>query len=150
MAEPQADALLAAYLAGHDATCPVCAYNLRGLAASTCPECGVAIELGIHCSEARLREWIFGLVGWCLGGGTAAFFIIMFLAAWIRSGDLPRQLEPLWAIGGGLVIGATGLTLWVRCLAPFRKLSLNRRRLWALASWLVAPAWMPVFFWIVF
>jgi len=36
---------LITYLATHDAPCPGCGYNLRGLSGSTCPECGRAIHL---------------------------------------------------------------------------------------------------------
>ena len=32
--------LLAQYLSSHDAPCPACGYNLRGLTESRCPECG--------------------------------------------------------------------------------------------------------------
>lgn len=34
----------AVYLARHDVDCPACGYNLRGLKAAKCPECGGAID----------------------------------------------------------------------------------------------------------
>lgn len=36
---------LIAYLAAHDAPCPGCGYNLRGLQTNSCPECGRTLSL---------------------------------------------------------------------------------------------------------
>ena len=43
--ERSADPVLVGYLAGRDAPCPRCGYNLRGVESSRCPECGGALEL---------------------------------------------------------------------------------------------------------
>ncbi len=55
--------MLRVFLAEHDAPCPACGYNLRGLTEATCPECG---EL-----SPRLR--LFGVggadCGWMLWSG---------------------------------------------------------------------------------
>lgn len=40
--------LLRAYLAGRDAPCPACGYNLRGNANGHCPECGEALTLHLR------------------------------------------------------------------------------------------------------
>ncbi len=38
MNESQTPDLLHAYLAGHDAACPACGYNVRGMSGTNCPE----------------------------------------------------------------------------------------------------------------
>lgn len=35
------------YLAAHDAPCPGCGYNLRGVTAAACPECGRELDVGL-------------------------------------------------------------------------------------------------------
>ncbi len=47
---------LAAYLADHDAPCPNCSYNLRGLKSGTCPECGDPILLRAYPDAERLDD----------------------------------------------------------------------------------------------
>ncbi len=44
-AEP--DGALREYLATRDVPCPSCGYNLRGVPASTCPECAMPLDLEI-------------------------------------------------------------------------------------------------------
>jgi predicted amidophosphoribosyltransferase len=39
--------LVQAYLADRDFTCPDCRYNLRGINANICPECGLAFRVTI-------------------------------------------------------------------------------------------------------
>lgn len=62
---------LEVYLAGRDIPCPHCHYNLRGVTAPACPECGRAIELQL---AGVRRYWvppIFMLLafGWMLIAG---------------------------------------------------------------------------------
>lgn len=48
---PAADAPespLSAYLASHDAPCPHCRYNLRGVTTGMCPECGREVRLSLE------------------------------------------------------------------------------------------------------
>jgi hypothetical protein len=66
--EPQ---VLEAFLAGQDALCPRCGYNLRGAQADKCPECGERLELGLV-KRRRLGGWAPFLVlvfGWLLIAG---------------------------------------------------------------------------------
>lgn len=58
MAPPMADAheMLRRYLADHDAPCPACGYNLRGLEGETCPECGEAVALRAYPDAERLDD----------------------------------------------------------------------------------------------
>ncbi len=63
---PPLDEVLRAYLAGRDAPCPRCAYNLRGCAAQVCPECGVPLSLAIAPAQAdrRLVLLLALMLGW--------------------------------------------------------------------------------------
>lgn len=65
------------FLAGSDATCPSCRYNLRGCETATCPECGWALRLQLRPRLATVPHWLFGLMifGWLAimgGAGTVA------------------------------------------------------------------------------
>lgn len=44
---PVSDEALRAYLAGRDAPCPSCGYNLKGAESAACPECGSRLELSL-------------------------------------------------------------------------------------------------------
>ncbi len=54
--------LLTRFLANHDAECPVCGYNLRGLQTAVCPECSKRIELCVRAPDAVLRWYLVSLV----------------------------------------------------------------------------------------
>jgi hypothetical protein len=55
--------LVASFLAGRDARCPVCRYNLRDAAGERCPECGAAIELTITAGLTGGAWWLAGVLG---------------------------------------------------------------------------------------
>jgi hypothetical protein len=61
------------YLAGSDATCPSCRYNLRGCETATCPECGWGLQLQLRPRLATVPHWLFGLMifGWLALMGVA-------------------------------------------------------------------------------
>ena len=54
---------LIAYLATHDAPCPGCKYNLRGLRGDSCPECGFGLTLRLYSGNESL-----GGLYWFVGG----------------------------------------------------------------------------------
>jgi hypothetical protein len=69
---PEPRPALASFLAEHDAPCPLCGYNLRGVESDRCPECGERLELGLV-KRKRLRGWGPFLVlalGWLLLAGS--------------------------------------------------------------------------------
>ncbi len=72
--------LIRAYLAEHDAECPKCRYNLRGLGGGACPECAEQITLAIARAEP-LRRWltlvIVALVGIALNGVVSVIVSIL-------------------------------------------------------------------------
>jgi hypothetical protein len=52
---------LARFLAERDVACPGCSYNLRGLNAARCPECGLALSVRMLRGDVRLT------VAWWIG-----------------------------------------------------------------------------------
>ena len=71
--------LLTEYLADRDVPCPRCGYNLRGLTAGRCPECGDHLQLRIGLSEPRLGAYITLLAACCLGLGASALLALIAL-----------------------------------------------------------------------
>ncbi|MHC5113086.1 MAG: hypothetical protein ACYTGP_01500 [Planctomycetota bacterium] len=55
--------LLRSFLGDRDIKCPGCGYNLRGLEATTCPECGDSIALTVTGRRARVPGHVEGLIG---------------------------------------------------------------------------------------
>lgn len=63
---------LAEFLHERDVVCPVCAYNLRGVKAAACPECGHALALSVQTASSP-HGWTAFLVlafGWLLLAST--------------------------------------------------------------------------------
>lgn len=57
------------WLAGRDVPCPLCGYNLRGLASPRCPECGQPLRLGVSLAEPFLKAWVALLIALLLPAG---------------------------------------------------------------------------------
>lgn len=104
--------LLKQFLANHDAGCPVCGYNLRGLQTGACPECSKRIELCVRAPDSHLNMYVatlvasavtFGFTG--LVGGVCAYFSI-------REG-LPPGGEAIfvWTIWGFAIVSGVTLIL---------------------------------------
>src|SRR4051812_32452603 len=69
---------LITYLAQRDAPCPSCDYNLRGLTASTCPECSQHLTLRVGVTELRQRAFIATLVALAMGTGFDGLMALYF------------------------------------------------------------------------
>jgi hypothetical protein len=69
--EPGEADLLRQYLAGRDAACPSCGYNLRGAVGDRCPECARPLVLGIvrHGPAAALTWFLLLAFGWVFVAG---------------------------------------------------------------------------------
>lgn len=102
---------LAAFLAGRDAPCPVCGYNLRGLLQEHCPECGRHLVLAVGTTEPKLGAFILGLVGLAASWGFCAL-LLLFAVIMTRRGGGPNFWELLPLLSGAIVPGAA-LLLWV-------------------------------------
>jgi hypothetical protein len=72
-AGPRID-LLTAFLAGADAPCPSCGYNLRGVRISACPECGRSLALALQGQASSplsgFRLFLLLAFGWLALAGT--------------------------------------------------------------------------------
>lgn len=119
--ERNVDPLLAAYLARHDARCPGCGYNLRGLETDRCPECGAGFEIGLRGVMPGMRTWIACVIMTCVGLGFAAMITLI------------GGLELLtWGYVEGieyLVYGTTGVSL-IASVVYLALLTRRRAVLW--------------------
>jgi hypothetical protein len=101
------DGVLETYLAGRDASCPSCGYNLRGATGSTCPECGQGIRLGLLASNPLWRRqglMILVLLWLLLAGGMNSYRTghevyssATVSSQWIRLSALKQQYRNLAA-----------------------------------------------------
>jgi hypothetical protein len=155
---PQSDAdpvpdfgadLLHAYLAGRDAPCPNCEYNLRDLAGDRCPECGLELVLRVSLSEPKLGAFLAGLVGLSAGAGFSGlvllyWFIVTFF---IRQGG-GNEVRLLTIVISGLVVESAALLGWLKFRGRLRTLTPQSRWVLALACWgltLVNLLWFSLF-----
>lgn len=147
-ADPPADsgAMLTAFLAAHDAPCPVCGYNLRALLGNRCPECGRPLVLAVGTTEPRLAAFIAGLVGLSCGLGFSAILLAWVVAEALfgRRGFFPSLLE-LALLVAGAVVGGIGVLAWVRLRRRLGRLREAAKWGWAGAAWLVGVTF-PVLF----
>lgn len=133
------DEKLAEYLQAHDAHCPKCLYELRGLKHATCPECGATISLDLVIrSENRTLEGhraIMGGVCMCMsmiGVPILVAQLTMWIGALPTSGTNPLRwvLQGLWvALGAAICCG-----MWV----VYAKSGRAQRRGWETAGGEVA------------
>jgi hypothetical protein len=130
------DDLLRRFLESTSAACPVCAYDLRGLTSTNCPECGAALELRVGSSDLRLGLWLIALFGVVLPFG---FFAIFLALAVVMSIIEPYGGPPplIWL---SLIGGAVGFGLATLTLIRVRRWYWRKRRAYQarLAGWLWA------------
>ena len=138
---------LAAYLAGRDAVCPGCGYNLRGLKVGRCPECDEALQLQVGLCEPRLGLFITGIAGLASGFG-----FHLFVLAWFVYEDQYSLGTPWYEISVLLIsLGVLGTLLlgWVRMRRRFRRLGVRGRIALASFAWGVSALSAVAFFWLV-
>ncbi|MFI4897661.1 MAG: hypothetical protein ACIARR_07530 [Phycisphaerales bacterium JB059] len=131
----QETTLLSDWLAGHDEPCPVCRYNLRGVRAPSCPECNVAITLGVRSPSAIVGPWALGLIAFSLGLGfdavTGLFLIVPLVAT---AGEDPIAIA-LWVTMATLALGcALGLAWMLRRRQAWMRLATGTQ--WRIA-WMI-------------
>lgn len=112
---------LRTFLAGRDAPCPRCGYNLRDLKVEVCPECGAAISIEKLTADEEHRLWrerrmahdpitMTGLVGSLLGLGCPGMFLATVVGT---SGHTPRII-------GGVAVVAIQFGFFVLYLTRMR------------------------------
>jgi len=136
------DAMLTAYLADRDVLCPNCEYNLRGVKANCCPECGRPFAL----LSALAWYSCAYLVGLCVLAGLIA--IPIWNTAWMLQfahhmgltlQDIAETSRELALPNGVMLIAAIMLlSLWV----AFRKVFMRQRHF---IQWLLVGACLALY-----
>lgn len=141
MADPDNAARLLEFLQHHDAPCPVCHYNLRGLTAPRCPECDHKLELTVGASGVRIGWFIAALAPFMSAGlgalalGTLLAIAELSMALGRNTGGGPPPMFHLITMLGlcsGMVAAAL---VWKR--RRFLALSPAAQKRWALAAWVI-------------
>ncbi len=128
------DEHLLAFVREHEARCPLCDYNLRGLSRPTCPECGQELKLDVRLAEPYLAAWVTLVVALSLAAGPGAMFILMSVMHGPPGGPWYRVLIMPYAV-------AAIPLLIVALFARRRVCRLPRPAQWLLA---LAPVFMGV------
>jgi hypothetical protein len=139
--------LLHQFLGEHDAPCPACGYNLRGLTGAACPECNSALALRVGLVEPRLGAYVTGLVGWSMGLGLNGLLLVYMLVVALIYSFPGVPLHPFLThnLVAGVVQGA-GLAAWIAWLGPrVRQPDVALRWLHASLGWLVSLVNVVVF-----
>lgn len=104
---------LKSFLAERDVPCPMCKYNLRGLAMPSCPECGSEIEIAVGLTEPRMGAFIAGAVGLAMGVGFNG--LILGWVGWVYalSEPGPPRLREFYVLPIGLVVTLGALVAWL-------------------------------------
>jgi len=140
-AAPQApstvDPLLVALLDRDAASCPVCAYSLKGLRSDRCPECGERLGVGIRAENPRLGWWVCGLLG--LASGMGFFVVVHGFIVWVLVQEgWDDDVVEAWPLFLGLVVHALGLALWIRLGRRIRRARTGVRACLAIVMWAVS------------
>ncbi len=142
------------FLAGRDVPCPACGYNLRGLAAPVCPECGLTLTVeGIRRSlrqrggAAVVLAGIGVLMFAVIALPTGTFVLLMAAGMMLGEAVVPAAASAAVLFG----LGITGLLLFLGPLVvakmwdtwEARVTAMPRMTRWGVAalcwSWIVVP-----------
>lgn len=135
--------MLLEFLRDHDASCPVCGYNLRALTRPVCPECAQDLVLTVGTTRLYLR-WLLAAVAPGFFSGIAACFVLIPIVGRLAFGDgrwsVTITAMDLFGWSSGMLAILIGVKR-TRFLAQ----PLSRQRWWAIAIWAVHIAAVPVF-----
>lgn len=142
-----AEAELREFLAGRDAPCPRCEYNLRGVVGSSCPECGLELSVVRLREQIEHREWrerrmprdpitSAGLIGSILSLGWP--LSVLALGMILRDGFV-FHMRTLFLLGLVCLVQVGLIVVYLGGLAKMK--DWPRRRKWALAT--AAWCWGP-------
>ena len=141
------DALLLAYLGGHDEPCPMCEYNLRGLTGTVCPECGEALRLRVSLSEPKMAAYLCGLIGLSVGVGFSGIILAFGIVGTLVWGYPGSEVDwMLVALVSQFVIEILAMWLWLVRRNWIRRRSRGRRWALAMAVWGCTVGFTVLFF----
>lgn len=122
---PEEDpALIRSFLLGRDAACPGCAYNLRGLASTTCPECQYPLRLQLtRIDRPSRRTFAFVVVLAAVGGVYGGISVLRLIT------DMAFGRIPLRASGWVIQIAVwSAMYIWLLFLCAIGLVRLHRTR----------------------
>jgi hypothetical protein len=124
---------LTGFLAGRDAPCPACGYNLRDLQGTRCPECGEMLVLRVGLVEPKQAAPIAGLIGLAAGAGLNGL-LLLYIAIQLALNRVPySEVQRFLLISlVGLFVQCAVIALWLRKWRVIRRSPSARR--WALAA----------------
>ena len=137
---------LTTFLAGRNAACPGCGYNLRDLQGTRCPECGDILVLRVGLVEPKQAAPIAGLICLAAGAGLNGLLLlyIAIQAAIVRANFY--GIERFLVINSiGFIVQAGAMGLWLRKWRSIRRLPVGRRWAWVSACWALTLANLIVF-----
>ncbi|MCZ6735300.1 MAG: hypothetical protein O7C65_05870 [Planctomycetota bacterium] len=116
MPQPQEE-VLRVFLTDRDVPCPVCRYNLRGLGSTTCPECGVRLDLRVGSIDLKLGPWLLCVLAVAIPMGFTGILAII--------ASIGAQRSAFWGLEDWIALGG----LWAMTLAYAVALTvLSKRR----------------------
>ena len=139
MIDHQPDApteFLTAFLAGRDAACPGCGYNLRDLQGSRCPECGDMLVLRVGLVDPKQGAPIAGLIGLAAGAGLNGL-LLLYIAiqlALYRIG-FPELQRFVLLNSVGLLVQGGAIAFWLRKWRAIRRFPTKRRWIMVAGCW---------------
>jgi hypothetical protein len=135
--------MLLDFLREHDAPCPVCGYNLRGLTRPVCPECRHDLVLAVGAAQPRLL-WLLVALAPGFFSGIAASFVLIPIVGRLVFGD-GRWMRPFVALD---LFGWSSAALAIIITAQrlrFIAQPQSRQRWWAIVIWSVHVAAFGLF-----
>lgn len=138
------DEMLLEFLREHDASCPVCGYNLKALTRPVCPECGQELVLTVGAARLRLG-WLMAAVAPGFFSGIAAIFLLVPV---VVPPMFNHQRWSLTLIGTDLFGWSSGIFAIILAAKRHRFLALPRstQRWCALGIWLIHVAALGLVF----
>ncbi len=137
------DIMLIDFLREHDAACPVCRYNLRGLTRPVCPECQHDLVLTVGAPRLRLGWLLAALPLGFFSGIAACFLCIPTVAIYFEDGVLVLPF-----VGGILFGWCSGLFALILVVKRNRFIAQprNRQRAFVLVIWSIHFVALVLFF----
>lgn len=127
---------LATFLAGRDAACPACGYNLRDLQGTRCPECGDMLVLRVGLVEPKQAAPIAGLIGLAAGAGLNGL-LLLYLAIQLALYRVNfNELQRFLLLNSiGLVVQGAAIALWLWKWRVIRRLPTRHRWIMVAGCW---------------